>query len=211
MKKRYLLAAIPLVVGSASVHADQWGCEVLLCLSNPAGPMAVQQCVPPIQRLYRAIFKAKPDPFPTCPEAGNNSARVDYNNHYDPCPEGTTTLGRGASAFVGTAEQVALAGRAQTANTFRTMNSNPFQGRARIIGIGEQLSRDFSAGTASMPKKVCVGKMLGIVTVTEGSTRDDRRTYNVPVYDHVAYLDYHASGSAIKVYMNGRLTRIVRP
>lgn len=50
-----LAVSAPLI--STSARADTWGCEVLLCLSNPAGPMAVSQCVPPIKRLYRAIFK----------------------------------------------------------------------------------------------------------------------------------------------------------
>ena len=36
-------------------HADEWGCEVLLCMSNPAGPEAVGQCVPPMQRFYNVL------------------------------------------------------------------------------------------------------------------------------------------------------------
>ena len=54
MNTRALLVApfvlVTLCVETAS--ADDWGCEVLLCLSNPAGPTAVEQCKPPIQRLW---------------------------------------------------------------------------------------------------------------------------------------------------------------
>ena len=46
------------------VHADDWGCQVLLCLSNPGGPEQYSACVPPIERLWRALRHG--DPFPTC-------------------------------------------------------------------------------------------------------------------------------------------------
>ena len=45
-------------------RADDWGCEVLLCLSNPKGPTAVTECVPPIKKLWRQL--AKGHAFPTC-------------------------------------------------------------------------------------------------------------------------------------------------
>lgn len=51
-----------LLVGVAK--ADDWGCEVLLCLSNPKGPTAVAQCIPPIKKLWREL--AKGHAFPTC-------------------------------------------------------------------------------------------------------------------------------------------------
>ena len=46
------------------VLAADWGCEVLLCLSNPAGPTAVSQCVPPITKLWDELKKG--NPFPSC-------------------------------------------------------------------------------------------------------------------------------------------------
>lgn len=67
-----LLSAAPLVA-----HADDWACEVVLCLANPAGAMAVSQCVPPIKKLYREL--AKGHAFPTCNmnsgDAQGNSAQ----------------------------------------------------------------------------------------------------------------------------------------
>ncbi len=52
-----------------SAYADDWGCQVMLCMSNPAGPMAVAQCVPPMQRLYDAMSR-KGFQWPTCDLAG---------------------------------------------------------------------------------------------------------------------------------------------
>lgn len=68
-------------------HADDWPCEVILCLSNPAGATAVSQCVPPITKLWREL--AKGHAFPTCAmntsEANGNSARNDWANPSN-CP-----------------------------------------------------------------------------------------------------------------------------
>lgn len=53
-----------------TAKADDWGCQVLLCLSNPAGPEAVAECVPPIQRLWQALSARPPQPFPSCGMGG---------------------------------------------------------------------------------------------------------------------------------------------
>ncbi|WP_235993974.1 hypothetical protein [Paraburkholderia solitsugae] len=57
-----LIAACAFASGIA--HADDWGCQVILCLSNPGGPEQYSECVPPIERLWRALRHG--DPFPTC-------------------------------------------------------------------------------------------------------------------------------------------------
>ncbi len=58
-----------LLLLTQSAYADDWGCQVMLCMSNPAGPMAVAECVPPMQRLYDAMSK-KGFKWPTCDLAG---------------------------------------------------------------------------------------------------------------------------------------------
>lgn len=67
--------------------ADDWGCQVLLCLSNPNGPTAVSECVPPITKLWKAL--AKGHAFPTCLMASapgnNNSAGMQWASA-DNCP-----------------------------------------------------------------------------------------------------------------------------
>lgn len=45
-------------------RADDWGCQVLLCLANPGGPEQCSECVPPIEKLWSALRHG--DPFPTC-------------------------------------------------------------------------------------------------------------------------------------------------
>ena len=52
---RRTLFVIPFVLANlylGTVHADEWGCEALLCLSHPTGPTAVVECKPPIHRLW---------------------------------------------------------------------------------------------------------------------------------------------------------------
>lgn len=68
VKHRWVLA--PIVFAGLSIlapdvaHADDWGCQVLLCLSNPGGPEQYSACVPPIEKLWSALRHG--DPFPTC-------------------------------------------------------------------------------------------------------------------------------------------------
>jgi hypothetical protein len=58
------------VLGGASIfapcpaYADDWGCQVLLCLSNPGGSEQYSACVPPIEKLWSALRHG--DPFPSC-------------------------------------------------------------------------------------------------------------------------------------------------
>lgn len=66
---RQLLLVLGLMTASSVLtptlaHADEWGCQVLLCLANPGGPEQYSECVPPIERLWRALRHG--DPFPTC-------------------------------------------------------------------------------------------------------------------------------------------------
>lgn len=70
-----------------AAHADDWGCEVLLCLSNPAGPTAVSQCVPPIRKLWREL--ARGHAFPTCLMSNSQQqyARHDWASARN-CPPG---------------------------------------------------------------------------------------------------------------------------
>lgn len=58
-----LLAGVSAYMPSVA-HADDWGCQVILCLSNSGGPEQYGACVPPIKRLWTALRHG--DPFPTC-------------------------------------------------------------------------------------------------------------------------------------------------
>ncbi|MEX3916428.1 hypothetical protein AB4Y43_09355 [Paraburkholderia sp. BR10872] len=52
------------ILAPGPARADDWGCQVILCLSNPGGPEQYGKCVPPIERLWAALRDG--DPFPTC-------------------------------------------------------------------------------------------------------------------------------------------------
>lgn len=52
------------ILAPGTARADDWGCQVILCLSNPGGPEQYGECVPPIEKLWAALHHG--DPFPTC-------------------------------------------------------------------------------------------------------------------------------------------------
>ena len=70
VKKLILLCVM--LSASSFAKADDWGCQVLLCLANPSGPTAVGECVPPISKLWDALRHFKP--FPTCDFANSSGS-----------------------------------------------------------------------------------------------------------------------------------------
>ncbi|KVW76219.1 hypothetical protein [Burkholderia ubonensis] len=63
------VASLAVVLGTSmtwpdAVRADEWGCQVMLCLSNPGGPEQYTECEPPIERLWAALRHG--DPLPSC-------------------------------------------------------------------------------------------------------------------------------------------------
>lgn len=213
---RRLLAALVTaftLMAAPQARADTWGCEVLLCLSNPAGPMAVAQCVPPITRLYRAIFKWRPDPFPTCimsngmdSSSGGNYAHVAAASYYDACPSGTSAVGAGTYAAAGrpaTPEEVSRM-RAWARRSF-IMTS------AVVSGVGDGSGYSPGGEDSTMPTKVCAGNYLGQVTQDIGTGWDDRNMVTVNVYDRVVLIDPAADTFNINVYVNNSLFRNIRP
>lgn len=61
-------------------YADNWACEVLLCLSNPGGPTEFAECRPPIHRLWKHLAKGRS--FPVCNGVGFRASRPGYEPHY---------------------------------------------------------------------------------------------------------------------------------
>jgi hypothetical protein len=206
-KRVFLAAAMSSALVAPQAHADTWGCEVLLCLSNPAGPMAVSACVPPITRLYRAIFKWRPDPFPTCllssgmdSSSGGNYAYVGPASYYDACPTGTTAAPAGS--------YVAAGRPSTTASLFApraTLTSSVFMG----IGDGSGYSPDPEGG--AMPPKVCVGNRVASTVHTTGTFWDDMSSFPLGVYDRIVVLSPAGDTFNINVMINGGLFTSVRP
>jgi hypothetical protein len=68
------------VLAPGVAHADDWGCQVLLCLSNPGGPEQYGACVPPIERLWSALRDG--DPFPPCDFGAGGSQGTSATNTF---------------------------------------------------------------------------------------------------------------------------------
>ncbi|WP_410199471.1 hypothetical protein [Burkholderia cenocepacia] len=85
VKRGSLLAAVALVTlfPARVALADGWGCQVLLCLSDPRGPESEKECVPPIEKLWDALRHG--NPFPTCDlVASLASLPADLVDAFDP-------------------------------------------------------------------------------------------------------------------------------
>lgn len=92
--RRVLSLAVALGVSMAwsdVARADDWGCQVRLCLSNPGGPEQYTECVPPIERLWATLRDG--DPVPTCDLAttGTLNGAASNNAHATHYP--TTSAG----------------------------------------------------------------------------------------------------------------------
>jgi hypothetical protein len=199
--------ACALVMQGAS--AADWGCEVLLCLANPAGPMAAAACVPPITRLYQSLFKPKPDPFPQCAMAGGGGGSYAYiapPSFYDPCPKGLQALPVGFYAARGQFVQ-------------RTTYS-PFSAGYEVVGsvffgMGETSEpiESNQAGQTFLPNKICVAKKLGQAVHYPAATLDNLAPdpLLVDIFETVLSVAPAKSSFNINVVINGQLARNVRP
>ncbi|ENN85543.1 hypothetical protein RHSP_06950 [Rhizobium freirei PRF 81] len=68
------------LISISNARADDWGCQVILCLSNPGGPTQYAECRLPIQKLWSEL--AKGHSFPTCSGVGFHSSRSGYEPYY---------------------------------------------------------------------------------------------------------------------------------
>ncbi|MDH6297819.1 hypothetical protein CFBP5507_24385 (plasmid) [Agrobacterium salinitolerans] len=67
-------------ISARSARADEWGCQVILCLSNPGGPTQYGECRPPIKKLWSWLSRGHS--FPTCTGVGFQSSRPRYEPYY---------------------------------------------------------------------------------------------------------------------------------
>ena len=182
---RMTLAAT-LLISCFSAHGSDYGCKVLLCLANPAGPTAVSQCVPPIMQLWRDLAHVPPRPFPTCDEA-RPAVALQNTTYFDVCPDGTRALDSGALA----------------------LQQGMPSGTGPAVGIGSGDNLISGGNEALLPSKVCVGTQVGRMWLVTG-TGDNSTAGYVNVYDRIAILDPATSPRVIDVYLNNALYRRVR-
>ncbi|MDH2436860.1 hypothetical protein QCD60_30560 [Pokkaliibacter sp. MBI-7] len=195
---RKSMIALAIMMGSAAItsqsaQASDWGCQVLLCLSDPRGPTTESECRPPIHKLWREL--AKGHSFPSCAMAGSSDtgtgsfARQVYE-WYDPCPEGTKP-----------AEGYIAESTSPDPNTWRRLNYS----LSRIYTGRGWYDRDEGGPTT----RACVGNHMGTYRTGSwwGGDRDDRKT--VQVYDKVVW-QQPQNPRAIDVYIDGNLHQRVR-
>lgn len=175
-------------------HASDYGCKVLLCLANPAGPTAVSECVPPITQLWKDLAKFKP--FPTCDMSGSSYAQQG-TSYYDPCPANTTALSQGVYAIQGS--------QVPQNDWWWAQQQTLYTG----IGSGDGLQPGNGDDYQPLPAKVCVGNKVGQVSYSKGSG-DDYQWITADVYDKVVILDPQGSPRIIDVFIDNALYRRVR-
>lgn len=162
---------------------DRWGCEILLCMSNPAGPKAVAECVPPIDRLYREMHK-KHFKWPHCPQAGAGNYVRPVRDPYDPC--GAAGL---ADAPVGWIAEGRDRNRLTQARRYNAAGA-------------------YDAETGSWGAKACVqAPAVGRYYTTHctGSWPDEEcRRIPVTLYSRVEWMPQKAP-TAFDVYIDGKL------
>lgn len=187
MKPILLMLGAVLVASSGLARANDHGCTVLLCLANPAGPMAVSECVPPIRKLYRDLARGKA--FPTCAMASapGTPAGKSWAQHgvsyYDQCPTGTIALEAGAYAMA-----------AGVNNSYH-------------VGIGEGEYRENDDPT-TLPSKVCVGKRIGDATLEVSGA--DGWASTAGVFEHIVVLSPAPQRNHIDVYVDSTFLHRVR-
>ena len=195
MNRHRVAPLIPLVfaLAASTTKAADWGCEVLLCLANPAGPMAVAPCVPPITRLWREMARLR-FTFPTCAMAsgpnGRSWAQLD-SNYYDGCPSGTQVLPAGSIA-IRAPSPLAL----PAAPTYWS-------------GIGDGVGLMPSIDGPALSSKVCVANPVGMTYVTIGAG-DSTQSVPAGIYKNVTIIDPATSPSVVNVFIDSSWYRSVR-
>lgn len=191
-----LLAGLALL--PAPARASDWGCQVLLCMSNPGGPTQYAQCVPPIERLWRHLRRG--GAFPTCemagsPERGGSYVRM-VSDPYDLCPAGLQPAPAGQWVGAGTLSGVpgtlppGVLPDAAAVDRSQPMQSEPVP--------------DSDRGGRPGPR-ACVGSLIG-TTVLD---RTDGQRIAVHVYDAVEW-QQPKSPQAFDVYIDSKLFHRVR-
>ncbi|WP_408580426.1 hypothetical protein [Burkholderia ubonensis] len=186
-----------LFAGAGHASASDFGCTVLLCLSNPAsngGPKGVAECVAPITKLFDDLAHFRP--FPTCDFADGNdgsSYAKQLTDAYDPCPAPLKAAVRRSWVAEGKRngkkpqwQMGPWGGYVYNSADLYDMTVKPQQSEALLFGGSPQ---------------ACVGNAVGSFTV--GNSNSDFDPYTVTVYDKVMWQPYQ-SPRAIDIYIDNK-------
>lgn len=155
MKRLSLILCLITASFGLSAQASEYGCKVLLCLSNPkdnGGPLGVAECVDPVRQLYKDLSKGKP--FPTCTLADGNDGSSYARQGYDPydlCPAGTSGAKRGERVIQGDS----INNRMNYRNSYRVSESPMKACVANYVGtVGWRECRDCGTVSGNVYKTV---------------------------------------------------------
>jgi hypothetical protein len=146
--RRWSLALV--LIGGASIfapglaHADDWGCQVLLCLSNPGGPEQYSACVPPIEKLWSALRHG--DSFPTCDFGAGGSQGMFATNTF-----ASGGYCREDLLYSGGPEQSELLCRATGAINVDIDNQLYTRVWWDVAGTGSTITEFYGAGSTQVP------------------------------------------------------------
>lgn len=120
----------------STAQASDWGCQVILCLSNPGGATQFAECRPPIQKLWKHLAKGRS--FPTC-TGSNFSVSRPVSDPYR-CDGGLKLVQDDAGAVCMSAE------RTEPSDNCNADVSQGFEGRAStahyVVEGGKYVCRD---------------------------------------------------------------------
>lgn len=205
--KKFLLSLL-LTSIALPVHASDYGCKVLLCLSNPAsngGARGVPECVPPINQLYDDLKHGRG--FPTCDMADGNdgtSWAQFVNDPYDPCPAPLVPAKQGDLVLQDTPGQISYSGAYNVVNGGNVMSS-------QLPGIAQTSEPSYQANAP----RACVGKLTGICNYCLVTMQKDNATppqqvqTSVNIYDKVVWQQWQKPG-AVDVYLDRQFNQRVR-
>ncbi len=185
---------------AAGTPEPPWGCKALLCLANPDGPMAVPQCVDPIQRLWSELRRGQP--FPSCPmsQGANGGVYAQLGRDpYDRCPAGTSELPMGLAAISNSVQSVRSGETMRSARTALSVAASGLTHAATQVytGIGNGSEVFLNAEFPTMPPKICAGRQTGTTWVASG---EEQR--QVQVYDRLVVVRPSQTPSFVEVMLD---------
>jgi hypothetical protein len=138
------LSASTSILAPDVAHADDWGCQVLLCLSNPGGPEQYSACVSPIEKLWSALRHG--DPFPTCDFGVGGSQGTFATNTF-----ASSGYCREDLLYWGGPEQSELLCRATGAINLDIDNQLYARVWWDVGGVGPTITEFYGAGSTQVP------------------------------------------------------------
>lgn len=199
MKLKKYLIAIPMVLGAIGIgqvsHASDYGCTVLLCLSDPRGPRTESECRPPIDKLFRDLAKGRG--FPSCAMAGSSSTGEGsfakyVSKPFDVCPTGLTPK----SGYIAKGDPKDYENNRKNRWRYLSKGTHAFSDSREGSSYGE---------SRPVAPRACVKNHLGSYTFWDDETRN-----TVNVYEEVVWQKRHRNPRAIDVYIDSEHYKRVR-